>query len=97
MKAFENTSSQSKIIYLFIFSLAGLFLAGTLVSLINESMMEGQFMESAWGIRLSSAIQMLLMFFMPAITLIVWSNQKPMAFLGFQKLHKGVLLSTASL
>ena len=93
MKAFENTSSQSKIIYLFIFSLAGLFLAGTLVSLINESMMEGQFMESAWGIRVSSAIQMLLMFFMPAITLIVWSNEKPVSFLGFQKLYNGGLLS----
>ena len=93
MKAFENTSSQSKIIYLFIFSLAGLFLAGTLVSLINESMMEGQLMESAWGIRISSAIQMLLMFFMPAITLIIWSNEKPISFLGFNKLHNGGLLS----
>ena len=93
MKAFENTSSQSKIIYLFIFSLAGLFLAGTLVSLINESMMEGQLMESAWGIRISSAMQMLLMFFMPAITLIIWSNEKPISFLGFNKLHNGGLLS----
>lgn len=93
MKAFENTSEQSKIVYLFIFCFAGLFLAATLVSLINELMIEGQFMESAWGIRISSAVQMLLMFFMPAITLLIWSNKKPMEFLGVKKLDNGVVLS----
>lgn len=93
MKAFENTSEQSKIVYLFIFCFAGLFLAATLVSLINELMIERQFMESAWGIRISSAVQMLLMFFMPAITLLIWSNKKPMEFLGVKKLDNGVVLS----
>ncbi|MFA6864150.1 MAG: CPBP family intramembrane glutamic endopeptidase [Dysgonamonadaceae bacterium] len=93
MKAFENSSEQSKIVYLFIFCFAGLFLATTLVSLINELMLEGQFMESAWGVRISSAVQMLLMFFMPAITLLIWSNKKPMEFLGVKKLDDGIVLS----
>ncbi|MDD2475895.1 MAG: CPBP family intramembrane metalloprotease [Dysgonamonadaceae bacterium] len=81
MKAFENSSTQSKIIYLFIFCLAGLFLAGTMVSFIN-SISDGQLMDSAWGLRISSAIQMILMFFMPAITLIIWNDDNLLDFLG---------------
>lgn len=83
MKAFENSSTQSKIIYLFVFCLAGLFLAGSLVTVIN-GFYDNQLMQSAWGIRVSSGIQMALMFFMPAITLIVWSGKKPIPFLGLQ-------------
>lgn len=89
MKAFEKSSTQTKIIYLFIFCLAGLFLAGTIVSLIND-LWGGQLMESAWGIRFSSALQMLLMFFMPAITLIIWSNQQPYVYLGIKRLNNNV-------
>lgn len=96
MNALENLSTQSKIIYLFIFCLAGLFLAGTLVSIVNE-MWSGQLMLSAWGLRISSAIQMALMFFMPAITLIIWSNQQPNAFLGVKKLNNGLFLSLLSI
>ena len=81
MKAFEDSSTQSKIIYLFIFCLAGLFLAGSLVTVIN-GFYDNQLMLSAWGIRVSSGIQMALMFFMPAVTMIVWSGKKPMPFLG---------------
>lgn len=81
MKAFENSSTQSKIIYLFIFCLAGLFLAGSLVVTINGILGE-QLMVSAWGLRISSAIQMVLMFFMPAYTLVVWSDQKPVSYFG---------------
>ena len=84
MKAFQESSTQSKIIYLFIFCLAGLFLAGSLVTAIN-GFWGGQLMLSAWGLRLSSAIQMVLMFFMPAITLIVWSGQGPISFLGLKR------------
>lgn len=87
MKAFEESSTQSKIIYLFIFCLAGLFLAGSLVTAIN-GFWSGQLMLSAWGLRLSSAIQMVLMFFMPAITLIVWSGQEPVSFRA-QSLWRG--------
>lgn len=96
MNALENSSTQSKIIYLFIFCLAGLFLAGTLVSIVNE-MWSGQLMLSAWGLRISSAIQMALMFFMPAITLIIWSDQQPCAFLGVKKLNNGLFLSLLSI
>ena len=91
MKAFENNSTLSKIIYLFIFCLAGLFLAGTLVSLIND-LWVGQLMESAWGLKISSAIQMALMFFMPALTLIIWSGQQPYDYLGVKKLDQGLFL-----
>lgn len=89
MKAFETSSSESKVIYLFIFSLAGLFLAGSLVTVVN-GIYDGQLMLSAGGIRLSSAIQMVFMFFMPALTLMVWSGQKPISFLGLRD-GKGVL------
>lgn len=92
MKAFETSSTHSKIMYLFIFCLAGLFLAGSLVTVIN-SFYDNQFMQSAWGIRVSSGIQMALMFFMPAITLIVWSGKKPIPFLGLQNVKGGVSLS----
>ena len=85
MKTFETSSTQLKVIYLFIFSLAGLFLAGSLVTVIN-GIYDGQLMLSAEGIRLSSAIQMIFMFFMPALTLMVWSGKKPISFLG---LHDG--------
>ena len=96
MKAFEQSSTQSKVIYLFIFCLAGLFFAGTIVSLLND-LVGGQLMESAWGIRISSAIQMLLMFFMPAITLIIWSDQQPYAYLGIKKIYNGLILVVISI
>ncbi len=96
MKAFEESSTQSKIIYLFIFCLAGLFLAGSLVNAIN-GFWSGQLMLSAWGLRLSSAIQMVLMFFMPAITLIVWSGQEPVSFLGLNRYGGVVNLSILAL
>ena len=81
MKAFGNSSTQSKILYLFIFCLAGLFLAGSLVVAIN-GFLGDQLMVSAWGLRISSAIQMALMFFMPAYTLVVWSDYKPVSYFG---------------
>lgn len=84
MKAFENSSTQSKIIYLFIFCLAGLFLAGSFVTVIN-GFGDKQLLHSAWGLRVSSAIQMTLMFFMPAVTLIVWSGYQPISFLGLHR------------
>lgn len=96
MKAFEESSTQSKIIYLFIFCLAGLFFAGSLVTAIN-GFWGGQLMVSAWGLRLSSAIQMVLMFFMPAITLIVWSGQEPISFLGLNRYGGVVNLSILAL
>lgn len=84
MNAFGNSSPLSKIIYLFVFCLAGLFLAGSLVTVIN-GLVGGQMMLSSWGLRVSSALQMILMFFMPAITLITWSGSKPIAFLGLNR------------
>lgn len=90
MKAFEKLSTQTKIIYLFIFCLAGLFFAGTIVSFVND-LLGKQLMESAWGLRISSAIQMLLMFFMPAVTLITWSNEQYYAYLKINKLDNGII------
>lgn len=83
MKAFQNTNTHSKVLYLFIFCLAGLFLAGSLVMVINGFWSE-QWMVSAWGLRVSSAIQMALMFFLPAYTLVVWSDHKPLSYFGLQ-------------
>ena len=91
MNAFGNASPLSKILYLFVFCLAGLFLAGSLVTVIN-GFVGGQLMLSPWGVRLSSAIQMVLMFFMPAITLITWSGNKPIIFLGLQSSRDSLVL-----
>ena len=91
MNAFGNASPLSKILYLFVFCLAGLFLAGSLVTVIN-GFVGGQLMLSPWGVRLSSAIQMVLMFFMPAITLITWSGNKPIVFLGLQSSRDSLVL-----
>ena len=92
MKAFETSSTQSKIIYLFIFCLAGLFLAGSLVAVIN-GFYDNQLMLSPWGIRVSSGIQMALMFFMPSVTLLVWSGKKPISYLGLQNVKRALDLS----
>lgn len=83
MKAFQNTNTHSKVLYLFIFCLAGLFLAGSLVMVINGFWSE-QWMVSTWRLRMSSAIQMALMFFLPAYTLVVWSDHKPLSYFGLQ-------------
>ena len=91
MNAFGNASPLSKILYLFVFCLAGLFLAGSLVTVIN-GFVGGQLMLSPWGVRLSSAIQMVLMFFMPAITLITWSGNKSIVFLGLQSSRDSLVL-----
>lgn len=85
MNTFRNSSLLSKILYLFVFSLAGLFLAGSLVTVLN-SFTDGVLMLSPWGLRLSSAIQMVFMFFLPAITLLTWSGYKPATYLGVSRL-----------
>ena len=91
MNAFENSSPLLKIIYLFVFSLAGLFLAGSLITVFN-GFQDGQMMLSPWGLRLSSGVQMVLMFFMPAITLVTWSGHKPLPFLGLNRSSKSFVL-----
>ena len=91
MNTFENSSPLLKIVYLFLFSLVGLFLAGSLVTLIN-SIVGGELMQSAWGIRISSGVQMVLMFLMPAITLVVWSGKKPIAVLGCRSSNNSSVL-----
>lgn len=103
MKAFENIKVHSKILYLFIFSLAGLFLAGSFVMLASQ-VWGNQFMLSAWGLRISSAIQMALMFFLPAYTLIVWSNRNPIDYLNlntnqiivYQSLYAIIILAIST-
>ena len=86
MNTFENSSPLLKIVYLFLFSLVGLFLAGSLITVIN-GFVGGDLMQSAWGIRISSGVQMVFMFLMPAITLVVWSGEKPLTVLG---LHSSI-------
>ncbi|NLZ95868.1 MAG: CPBP family intramembrane metalloprotease, partial [Bacteroidales bacterium] len=84
MNAFENSKPLSKIIYLFVFSLAGLFLAGSLVTIVS-GFWDGELMLSPWGLRISSGMQMGFMFFMPAITLVTWSGDKPIAYLALNR------------
>lgn len=95
MNSFEKSSIQSKIIYLFIFCFAGLFLAASVVGLLNVAWNE--IMSSAWGVRLSSGIQLTLMFFLPAITLLLWSNEKPTTSLGIKNTNNWILLSVLSI
>lgn len=97
MKVLEKSSPQSKIIYLFIFCFAGLILAGSLVMGLS-TIIGVETMESPLGIRLSSAIQMVFMFFMPAYTLMIWSDYEPESFLGLKNFKdKGYLFWLAFL
>lgn len=91
MNTFENSSPLLKIVYLFLFSLVGLFLAGSLVTVLN-GFVGGGLMQSAWGIRISSGVQMVLMFLMPAITLVVWSGEKPLTVLGLHSSNNSSVL-----
>ncbi len=91
MNAFGNSCPLSKIIYLFVFCLAGLFLAGSLITVVN-GFQDGQLMFSPWGLRVSSGVQMVFMFFMPAVTLVAWSGYKPLPFLGLKRYSNSFVL-----
>lgn len=83
MNALENSKPFSKIIYLFVFCLGGLFLAGSFITIVN-GFWDGDMMLSPWGLRLSSGVQMVLMFFIPAVTLVKWSGYKPVTYLALE-------------
>lgn len=91
MNSFKDSSPQLKIVYLFVFCLAGLFLAGSLITLLNN-FVGGVLMDSAFGLRISSGVQMVLMFFLPAVTLVTWSGDKPITFLGLNYLKTAPVL-----
>ena len=91
MIAFENSKPLSKIIYLFVFSLAGLFLAGSLVTIVN-GFWQDELVLSPWGLRISSGLQMGFMFFMPAITLVTWSGYKPVSYLALNRSSNSFVL-----
>ena len=91
MNAFENSKPLSKIVYLFVFSLAGLFLAGSFVTIVN-GFWDGELMLLPWGLRVSSGVQMVFMFFMPAITLVTWSGHKPIAYLALNRSSNSFVL-----
>lgn len=91
MNSFKDSSPQLKIIYLFVFCLAGLFLAGSVITLLNN-FVDGALMDSAFGLRISSGVQMVLMFFLPAVTLVSWSEDKPITSLGLNDLKAAPIL-----
>ena len=76
MNAFENLKPFSKIVYLFVFCLAGLFLAASFIT-IADGFWDKQIMQLPWGMRIGSGVQMVFMFLMPAVTLVKWSGHKP--------------------
>lgn len=84
MNAFKNLKPFSKIVYLFVFCLAGLFLAGSFIT-IADGFWNEQIMQLPWGLRIGSGVQMVCMFLMPAVTLVKWSGDRPMIYLALNR------------
>ncbi len=90
----QDSSTQSRLFYLFLFFLVGAFIASSLLFFVAATV--PQFSEGIWYFRLSIILQDIFMFFLPAYTLSVWSYEKPLKNLGFKRvsnLSRGLWLT----
>lgn len=83
MRLLKNSTPASRIFYLFTGSLIGLFLAGALIAILSD-IFGWNDRDSVWFIRLSTFLQSLFMFFLPAICIAVWTDL-PSKYLNLQK------------
>lgn len=83
MRLLKNSTPASRIFYLFTGSLIGLFLAGALIAILSD-IFGWNDRDSVWFIRLSTFLQSLFMFFLPAICIAVWTDP-PSKYLNLQK------------
>jgi membrane protease YdiL (CAAX protease family) len=73
MRLLKDSSPASRIFYLFLSSLIGLFLSGALIEILSH-VFAGSTPDNVWMIRLSTFLQSLLMFFFPAFTIATWTD-----------------------
>ena len=73
MRLLKNSSPASRIFYLFLSSLIGLFLSGALIGILSDVFVCST-PDNVWMIRLSTFLQSLLMFFFPAFTIATWTD-----------------------
>ena len=90
-RIFAHTLDRSRIFYLFLFLIVGLFLSGSLMEMLSGALGWTD-AANVWYIRLSVFLQGLLMFFFPAFTIAVWSDDKPLHFLSLRKRNDLFLL-----
>lgn len=97
-----HSTNRSRIFYLFLFSFVGLFLAGGLLTTLAP-ILGLKDPGGVWYIRLTTFLQSLLMFFLPAYTVAAWSDNQPLHYLKLQGSSRllypvivGVLLFIAS-
>lgn len=85
-KILEHSSQRARIIYLFLFSLMGSFVAGAILFVAGISLpsVEG----SIWYYRLSIVLQDIFVMFLPAYTLCRWITDNPMQMMGVRKARK---------
>ena len=76
-----DSSPGGKIFYLFLFSFIGLMIGGSLLTLILGAG-EINSETSVWGIHVSTLIQSLFMFILPAWLVVAWSNSSPKQYLA---------------
>ena len=79
----EHSSQRARIIYLFLFSLTGSFVAGAILFVAGISLpwVEG----GIWYYRLSIVLQDIFVMLLPAYTLCRWTADNPMRMMGLRK------------
>lgn len=82
-KILKYNSNQSKILYLFLFMLAGMFLASALIMFLSGII--PQLQGSAWQYKISVLLQNVFMFLLPAYTITYWSSDNSFENLGVKE------------
>lgn len=84
-KILKYNSSQSKILYLFLFMLAGMFLVSALIMLLSGIIPQTE--GNPWQHKISILLQNVFMFILPAYTITFWSGDKPFEKLGVKEVE----------
>lgn len=83
-KILENSSNQSKILYLFLFMVVGAFFASSVMFFLSVFSPQLQ-PDQVWYYRLTILLQNFFMFFLPAYAIGAWSNDYSLSWLGLKK------------
>ncbi len=85
-KILEHSSQRTRIIYLFLFSLMGSFVASGILFMAGTSL--PSFENSIWYYRLSIVLQDIFVVFLPAYTICRWITDNPLKMIGLKKSGK---------
>lgn len=82
-KILKHNSCQSRIIYLFLFMVVGMFLTSTTIIFLSGIIPQTE--SNQWQYKISVFLQNVFMFILPAYTITYWSSNKPFDTLGVKK------------